>query len=71
MYRKRGKKSLKPNKEIFESMYYNPSMTTYEIAEFYGVSIRTIYNWANQFRKEEEIQWGAQKTARQFMEGEI
>lgn len=52
MYRKRGRNSKKPNKAIFETMYYNPSTTVYEIAQFYGVSIHTVYKWAAQFRKE-------------------
>lgn len=50
--RKKGRRSKKPNKAIFEMMYYNPNMTVYEIAQFYEVSIHTIYKWASEYRKE-------------------
>lgn len=50
--RKKGRRSKKPNKAMFEMMYYNPNMTVYEIAQFYEVSIHTIYKWASEYRKE-------------------
>lgn len=52
--RKRGRPNKKPNKATFDMIYYNNNMTIHEIAEFFGVSIYTIYKWASDFRKEEE-----------------
>ena len=54
MYRKRGRKLVRPNKEEFETLYYNNSVSVQEVANFYNVETRTIYNWATQFRKEEK-----------------
>lgn len=54
MYRKRGRKLVKPDKEEFESLYYNNSVSVEELANFYNVTTTTIYNWASQFRKEEK-----------------
>lgn len=54
MERKRGRKSKKPVREQFEMMYYNNTMTVYEIADFYRVNKQTIYNWATQFKKEKK-----------------
>lgn len=54
MYRKRGRKLVKPDKEEFEALYYNNSVSVKELANFYNVSTTTIYNWASQFRKEEK-----------------
>ena len=50
--KKPGRKSKKPFKEDFEKMYL--VSTASELASFYGVSVQTIYQWAMQFRKEEE-----------------
>lgn len=52
MYKKRGRKLVKPNKEIFEMLYYNEAMTAKQIADFYRVKISTVYKWASEFRKE-------------------
>lgn len=53
MQKKRGRKSLKPNKAIFETLYYNENITARELAKHYGVTEQTILNWAYQFRKEQ------------------
>lgn len=54
MKKKRGRKPLKPNKTIFETLYYNDNMTARELAKHYGVTEQTILNWAYQFRKEKK-----------------
>ena len=50
--KKAGRKSKRPNKEQFEALYSDYSAS--ELAERLGVSEGTIYQWANQFRKEEK-----------------
>lgn len=50
--KKAGRKSKRPSKEQFEALYSDYSAP--ELAERLGVSIGTIYQWANQFRKEEK-----------------
>ena len=52
MNRKKGRKLLKPPKAEFETLYYNQSVNVEQLAEHYGVSKQTIYNWAVEFRKE-------------------
>ena len=52
MKKKRGRKPLKPNKAIFETLYYNENVTARELAKHYKVTEQTILNWAYQFRKE-------------------
>lgn len=73
MYRKKGRKSKKPNKAIFEGLYYHSQSTINEIAEFYNVSIHTIYKWASEFRKEDEnkIKYDAQKTVSKMLNERI
>lgn len=68
MYRKRGRKLLKPNKEEFETLYYNINVSVYEMAELYNVNIKTIYNWAAQFRKEEKNEQKHRTTLRSSSE---
>lgn len=55
MYKKRGRKSKLPNKQMFETLYYNNEITAKEIAKIYNVKEQTVYNWANQLRKESKI----------------
>lgn len=50
--KKAGRKSKRPSKEQFEALYTDYSAS--ELADRLGVSIGTIYQWANQFRKEEK-----------------
>lgn len=50
--KKAGRKSKRPSKEQFEALYNDYSAP--ELAKRLGVSIGTIYQWANQFRKEEK-----------------
>ena len=53
--KKRGRKSLLPNKEMFETMYYNNNIKASDLANNYGVKTQTIYNWANKFRKQQDM----------------
>lgn len=53
--KKGGRKSQRPNKQMFETMYYNDSVSAKELAKLWGVAESTIYNWAFQFRHESEI----------------
>ena len=52
--KKRGRKPRMPNKAEFEFRYYSCNLTGEEMAELYGVTKGTIYNWATQYRREEE-----------------
>lgn len=52
--KKGGRKSQRPNKEMFESLYYNDSTSAKELAKIWSVAESTIYNWAFQFRNESE-----------------
>lgn len=54
MEKKRGRKTNRPNKEKFESIYYNDQISAKEIAEMFKVTESTIYNWAFQFKHEGE-----------------
>lgn len=54
MKKKRGRKPIKPDKAIFEMLYYNENMTARELAKHYRVTEQTILNWAYQFRKEQK-----------------
>lgn len=55
MTRKKGKKRVRPPEKEFLNMYYNRvDLTIHDIAEHYNVKPQTIYNWAYQFRKENE-----------------
>ena len=56
MNKKRGRKPKKPNKEIFEILYYNDSIRAENLAQTYEVKTQTIYNWAQQFKKEQNIE---------------
>lgn len=49
--KKAGRKSKRPSKERFEALYAD--YTAPEVAEKLGVAIGTVYQWAYQFRKEE------------------
>lgn len=51
--RKKGRPRKKPSKEEFEMLYYNNSITIYELAELWKVTPGTIYKWASEFRKED------------------
>lgn len=54
-YRSRkGRKSKRPNKETFEYWYYEMEMPVEEIAKNCNCRVDTVYNWASQFRKEDE-----------------
>lgn len=55
MNKKRGRKSKKPNKDIFLTLYYNETTKAEELANTYAVTVQTIYNWANEFKKEQQI----------------
>lgn len=52
-YRNRGRPIKRPNKTEFEMLYYDFKLPTKELAEQYNVTTNTIYNWAYQFRKQE------------------
>lgn len=49
--RKRGRNLKRPSREIFEMMYYNPSVTIYELSNLWKVRPQTIYNWASYYSK--------------------
>lgn len=49
--KKAGRKSKRPNKDQFELIYSR--QTAQQAADYFGVSPQTIYQWALQFRKEE------------------
>lgn len=49
--KKAGRKSKRPDKTQFEMIYSR--QTAQQAADFFGVSPQTIYQWAVQFRKEE------------------
>lgn len=49
-----GRKSKRPIKYDFKLQYYTLNRTAKELADYYGVKENTIYQWARQFRKEEE-----------------
>lgn len=49
--RPKGRPRKRPNVEEFELLYYNPSITIYELAEHWKVKPQTIYNWASYFSK--------------------
>lgn len=53
--KKGGRKSKRPNKEMFETLYYNDEVTASELAKLYNVAESTIYNWAFQFRNESNL----------------
>lgn len=56
-YRNRkGRKSKRPPKEQFNYWYYDLEMPAEEIAKMCNCRIDTVYNWAHQFRKEEELE---------------
>lgn len=56
MYRKKGRKTVRPTKDEFEKMYYNPEKTVYDLANTYKVNIQTIYNWAFYYRNKQDIE---------------
>lgn len=49
-----GRKSKRPTKYEFEMLYLDIGMSAQEMADRYGVAKQTIYQWSNQFRKEEQ-----------------
>ena len=49
--KKPGRKSKRPDKLEFEKLYQNNKAV--DLADKYGVSTQTIYQWALQFRKED------------------
>lgn len=51
--KKRGRKTLRPTKEKFETLYYREDLSAEEIATIFKVNTQTIYNWASYFRKYE------------------
>ena len=53
--RKMGRPSKIPNKDLFEKMYYDETLTVEEIARTFGVKKQTVYNWAFKYRNESEI----------------
>ena len=50
-YRPKGRPRKRPTIEEFELLYYNPSITIYELAEHWNVKPQTIYNWATYYSK--------------------
>lgn len=52
--KKTGVKSKRPSYKEFEKMYIKENLTAEQMARLYDVKVGTIYNWAHQFRKEEE-----------------
>lgn len=52
MQKKKGRKMLKPSKELFEMMYYNETIKAEDLAKLWHVKNQTIYNWAHEFRKQ-------------------
>ena len=54
--KKAGRKSKRPSKEQFEALY--SAFSAPELAEKLEVSVGTIYQWANQFRREENESLG-------------
>lgn len=54
MIKKRGRKSVRPNKEKFEKLYYNDEVSATDLAKIFKVTESTIYNWAYQFKQEDE-----------------
>ena len=55
MYKKRGRKNKRPNKAQFEYQYYDLNMTGEELEKLYEVKPTTIYNWATEFLKKDQI----------------
>lgn len=55
MYKKVGRKNRRPTKTEFEYQYYIMDLSAEEMAKLHNVKPKTIYNWAVEFRKEEEI----------------
>ena len=53
MERKRGPISKMPEKEKFQKLYYDKSITIEELASMYHVKPQTVYNWAHKFKKQE------------------
>lgn len=49
----RGRKSKAPPMAEFNFKYYDCNLSASEMAEYYGVKVETIYNWATQYRKQE------------------
>lgn len=52
--KKKGRKSKAPPIAEFNFRYYECNLSAEEMALYYGVKIKTIYNWATMFRKQEE-----------------
>lgn len=59
--RKKGRPTKRPSLEEFNLLYYNPSITIYELAEHWKVKPQTVYNWATYFSKSENANY-SQKT---------
>lgn len=51
MKKRTGRKPKRPEKNFFETIYYNESITAKDLAKTFNVSEQTIYNWAYQYRK--------------------
>lgn len=51
--KKRGRKPRMPSKVEFDFRYYSCNLSAEEMANLYGVKVKTIYNWATKFRQEE------------------
>lgn len=49
-----GRKSKRPIKYEFELNYYELGRSATEMAQKYGVKTNTIYQWAMQFREEDQ-----------------
>lgn len=49
--KKRGRKSNMPDKEYFETLYYNDNVSAAELAKVFEVKEQTIYNWAYRFKQ--------------------
>ena len=55
-YKKKGRKSKAPSKQVFDFQYYEMNMSPQEMAEYYGVKLQTIYNWATEYRKQDKAE---------------
>ena len=53
-YKKRGRKSKMPSKEVFDFQYYELNLSPEEMSRIYNVKLQTIYNWATVFRKQDK-----------------
>lgn len=54
MNKKPGRKSNKPTKEQFKYLYYTLDCKAEDIAKQYGVKTQTVWNWAQQYKKEKK-----------------